>query len=83
MSSEELKSFLANWLAEIDEFSLRSLHHRLIKNGVCSKSSSRRELSKILMELEDEEVLSLIRVDDFDEDDRFRDSPIWTAFRNE
>ncbi len=83
MSSEELKSFLANWLAEVDEFSLKSLHHRLVKNGVCKEGTSRRDLAKILMELEDEEVLSLIRVDDFDEDDRFKDSPMWTAFKND
>ena len=83
MSSEELKTFLAGWLAEVDEFSLKSLHHRLVKNGVCKEGTSRRELSRILMELEDEEVLSLIRVDDFDEDDPFRDSPIWTAFKND
>lgn len=83
MSSEELKTFLANWLAEIDEFSLKSLHHRLVEHGVCQPNTSKREISQVLMELEDEEVLSLIRVDDFDEDDPFRESPIWTAFKNE
>ena len=83
MSSEELKGFLANWLAEIDEFSLKSLHHRLVENGVCKKGGSKRELSRILVELEDEEVLSLIRIDEFDEDDPFRESPIWTAFKND
>ena len=83
MSSEELKTFLASWLAEIDEFSLKSLNHRLIKNGVCKKGTSRRDLARVLMELEDEEVLSLIRIDEFDEDDRFKDTPMWTAFRNE
>ncbi|HIJ22153.1 MAG: hypothetical protein HON68_01730 [Gammaproteobacteria bacterium] len=82
MKSEELKAFLENWLAEIDEFSLKSLHHRLVQHGVCGPNVKRREISAILMRLEDEDILSIVRIDDIDEENPFKD-PLWTAFQND
>ncbi|MBT7307005.1 MAG: hypothetical protein HN842_02235 [Gammaproteobacteria bacterium] len=78
----DLKEFLASWLAEIDEFSLKSLHHRLVQHGVCDPGVKRRDIAAILMTLEDEDILSIVRVDDIDEEHPFKD-PLWTAFQNE